>query len=397
MRGNREKSRESVVKGVNFAILTVCLVLAPTAGLAAERVPEDPSPSAAVIAQAERVADWQLAHLDNFDYLATFQRQAADPVDWLQAAFWIGLTELSEHTSAARYVQAIYAVGGTAEWGFGLRLRHADADAIGGVWIWAANRVEGEARERRLAPTLARFDSILATPSNVPLIFEEGPGERPCQVRWCWSDAIFMSPPVWANLSATTGEPAYWRHADHELRATIDALYDADEGLFYRDSRFIGRVGPAGRKVFWSRGNGWSYAGLARTIDALDPADPSRSFYIDMFRQMSDRLAALQGEEGYWPVSLLDPGGPPETSGTAFFVYGMAWGVNTGLLDADRFGPRVRLGWAALDRAVQPDGRLGWVQQVGYAPDRVEATDTQLFGGGAFLMAASQVSQKSNW
>lgn len=355
------------------------------------------APDPAVIQQARRVADWQLAHMEQFEYVTTFREPTADPIDWIQATLWVGLTDLADVTGDARYADAVVAQGQAANWGFGSRPRHADADAIGHAWIWAATKAGGEERARRLAPVRARFDAVLATPSDVSMIFDEGRGERPCQVRWCWSDAIFMAPPVWAALSAATGEPAYWRHADRELQATIAALYDPEEHLFYRDSRFIGREGPAGRKVFWSRGNGWSYAGLAKTLEVLPVDDPSRARYVELFRQMSERIRGLQGGEGYWPVSLLDPGGPPETSGTAFFVYGMAWGVNHGVLDKATYGPAIRTGWAALDRALQPDGHLGWVQQVGYAPDQVAATDTQLYGVGALLMAASEVSLRQDW
>ena len=355
------------------------------------------APDPAVIQQARRVADWQLAHMEQFEHVTTFREPTADPIDWIQATFWAGLTDLADVTGDSRYAEAVVAHGEAARWGFGTRPRHADADAIGHAWVWAANRVEGDARGERLAPSRARFDAVLAAPSDVSMIFDEGRGEQPCQVRWCWSDAIFMAPPVWAALSATTGEPAYWRHADRELQATIAALYDDDEHLFSRDSRFIGRAGPAGRKIFWSRGNGWSYAGLAKILEVLPADDPSRARYVDLFRQMSERIRTLQGAEGYWPVSLLDPGGPPETSGTAFFVYGMALGVNHGMLDKATFGPAIKRGWAALDRAVQSDGHLGWVQQVGYAPDRVAAEDTQLYGVGAMLMAASEVSRRTEW
>lgn len=350
-----------------------------------------------VIHQARRVADWQLAHMEQFEYVTTFRGQTADPIDWIQATLWAGLTDLADVTGDPRYAEAVIEQGEAANWGFGSRPRHADADAIGQAWVWAAMKVEGDERARRLAPVRARFDAVLASPSDVAMIFDEGRGERPCQVRWCWSDAIYMAPPVWAALSAATGEPAYWRHADRELQATIAALYDPEEHLFYRDSRFIDRPGPSGNKVFWSRGNGWSYAGLAKVLEVLPADDPSRARYVQLFQQMSGRILSLQGAEGYWPVSLLDPGGPPETSGTAFFVYGMAWGVNHGVLDKATYGPAVRTGWAALDRAVQPDGHLGWVQQVGYAPDQVAATDTQLYAVGAMLMAASEVSQRTDW
>lgn len=351
----------------------------------------------AVLAQARRVADWQLAHMDAFDYVGTFHDQTADPIDWIQATFWAGLADFTDATGDATYAKAIEDHGEAAHWGFGARPRHADADAIGHSWIWASGRVQGASREARLAPIRARFDAVLAAPSDAAMIFDEGRGERPCQVRWCWSDAIFMAPPVWTELSEITGDPKYRRHSERELNATIEALYDRDDHLFYRDSRFIGKPNAAGHKVFWSRGNGWSYAGLAKVLQSLPADDPARAGYETLFREMSARLIGLQGAEGYWPVSLLDAGGPPETSGTAFFVYGLAWGVNAGVLDRATYSPAVARGWAALSRAVQPDGRLGWVQQVGYAPDHVAASDTQLYGSGAFLMAASEVSQRGDW
>ncbi len=378
----------------------VALLFALVAGmpaLAQTASGQEVSRSGTVLRQAEALADWQLGHMTEFDYLATFQRQSADPVDWIQAAFWVGLTHLADRTGNTAHKEAILSHGEAAQWGFGTRPRHADADAIGGVWVWAARQTLGQEARHRLAPTLNRFDAILANPSDVSLIFDEGTGERACQLRWCWSDALFMAPPVWAAVAFATGEEAYWDHADAELKTMVEALYDPVEHLFYRDSRFIGKLGPAGRKIFWSRGNGWSYAGLARIIEVLPPGHPDRGYYVELFVQMSERLLGLQGEEGYWPVSLLDPGEPIETSGTGFFVYGMAWGVNNQILDASRYGPSVVRGWMAMERAVQPDGRLGWVQQVGYAPDRVSASDTQLYGVGAFLMAASEVSRRDNW
>jgi unsaturated rhamnogalacturonyl hydrolase len=392
------------IKGQGFAALAMTGALLGAGACAGTPIdstvaaqPAETGRDAAVLTQARRVADWQLAHMDAFDYVGTFHDQTADPIDWIQATFYAGLADFADATADLSYAKAIEDHGEAAHWGFGSRPRHADADAIGHTWIWAAGRVRGAAFDERLGPIRARFDAVLAAPSEATMTFDEGRGERPCQVRWCWSDAIFMAPPVWTELSELTGDPKYREHSERELNATIEALYDRDDHLFYRDSRFIGKPNAAGHKVFWSRGNGWSYAGLAKVLQSLPADDPARSAYETIFRQMSERLIGLQGAEGYWPVSLLDAGGPPETSGTAFFVYGLAWGVNAGVLDPATYSPAVAKGWAALSRAVQPDGRLGWVQQVGYAPDRVEPSDTQLYGSGAFLMAASEISHRSNW
>jgi unsaturated rhamnogalacturonyl hydrolase len=357
----------------------------------AEAVAGTPA-DAGVLAKASRVADWQLSHMERFDYVRTFQRQTADETDWIQAAFYAGLVRFADATNAARYEKAVVDHGRKNGWGYGDRPRHADDDAIGQAWVWAAAKVDGAERTARLAPTRARFDAVLAAPSDVPLLFEDAPGDQPCQARWCWSDALFMAPPVWFELSRLTGDPRYAAHADKEFWAATDLLYDRQARLYYRDSRFLDRRDAEGRKIFWSRGNGWTYAGVAKVIGSLPESDPRRARYVSLYREMSAAIVSLQRPDGYWPVSLLDPSGPPETSGTGFFVYGLAWGVNNGLLDDARFGRAVSRGWAALEKAVSADGKLGWVQQVGYAPDQVRAEDTQLYGVGAYLMAASEVA-----
>jgi rhamnogalacturonyl hydrolase YesR len=124
------------------------------------------------------------------------------------------------------------------------------------------------------------------------------------------------------------------------------------------------------------------------------PADhPSRARYEALLREMAAKLVTLQSASGYWPASLLagDESRTPETSGTAFIVYALAWGVNHKILEARGYRDSIERGWAALARAVDANGKLGWVQQVGFAPDSVRAGDTQFYGAGAFLLAGGQV------
>jgi len=100
----------------------------------------------------------------------------------------------------------------------------------------------------------------------------------------------------------------------------------------------------------------------------------------------------LQGPDGYWRASLLDPESRPipETSGTGFFTYALAWGMNEGLLGRE-YEPSVRRGWSALVRAVQPSGKLGYVQRVGDQPGDTGPEQTEIYGAGAFLLAGSEV------
>jgi rhamnogalacturonyl hydrolase YesR len=202
-----------------------------------------------------------------------------------------------------------------------------------------------------------------------------------------------MAPPAWLDLANQTNEPKYREHAMAEFWATTDFLYDPAEKLYFRDSRFFERRDEQNRKLFWSRGNGWVLAGIANMLDLLPGDHADRARLESLFRQMAARIREVQKPDGYWAPSLLGPeNSPAETSGTGFFVYSLAWGVNRGLLPRDEYLPSIYRGWDALTRAVAKDGRLGWVQQVSDRPEQVAETDTQYYGVGAFLLAASEVA-----
>jgi rhamnogalacturonyl hydrolase YesR len=108
---------------------------------------------------------------------------------------------------------------------------------------------------------------------------------------------------------------------------------------------------------------------------------------------MAASVSRLQGEDGLWRPSLLDPleAPVPETSSTGFFCYAMAWGINRGFLDRRTYLPVVRKAWRGLAGSVRADGKLGWVQQIGAAPAKVTPEDNQEYGSGAFLLAGSEV------
>ena len=98
-----------------------------------------------------------------------------------------------------------------------------------------------------------------------------------------------------------------------------------------------------GKKDFWVRGDGWVLAALAKVLKGLPETDQYRQEYIDRFQTMAKSVAACQQPEGYWTRSMLDPehAPGPETSGTAFFTYGLLWGMNNGLLDKAAYQPVV--------------------------------------------------------
>lgn len=349
------------------------------------------APATAPLAAATRLARWQLAHFDDGTMIARVTDQTRNRRAWEQAVFWIGLSELADATRSPDLAAAVRSMGEANGWAPGPRPYHADDFAITQAYLMTARG----AGAKEIAPTRAALDHILATPPRVGLGFYEGKGAASgsCLDRWCWCDALFMAPPAWFEMSRRTGSRAYRDFALKEFWATTDFLYDPVEHLFYRDSRFFERRGPSGAKQFWSRGNGWVMAGMARSIPLL-PAGPDRTRMVALFREMAARLRDLQKPDGYWAPSLLEGAdSPPESSGTAFYTYALAWGIDAGLLDRVAYEPSVRRGWDALTRAVRPDGRLGWVQQVSYLPEKVQADDTQYYGTGAFLLAATAVAK----
>jgi unsaturated rhamnogalacturonyl hydrolase len=329
----------------------------------------------AVMRVLAAAADWQLAHPSRHD-----------TDDWTQAAFYTGMMALNDVLPAPKYVGAMRAMGFRNNWRPGDRPGHADDYAVISTYV---KLYQIDKDPRYLAPSRALFDYLLTYPYAESLAYANRIETR----EWAWCDALFMGPPPLVAMAAATGERAYLDLANRLWWKTTDFLYDKAEHLYFRDARFFDQRAPNGRKVFWSRGNGWVFAGIARLLQDM-PADyPDRPRYVALFREMADAVTAIQGSDGYWRSSLLDPDSRPnpETSGTGFFTYGLAWGINNGLLERARFEPAVARGWAAMVKAVHPDGMLGWVQPIGAEPGATTADTTEVFGVGALLLAGSEI------
>ena len=367
-----------------FTSLAIVAAAVPAAAQPADRAP---------IATATRLAEWQLARMKDAAHVSRATGDTANPRAWEQAVFWTGMTALADAGAAPRIRAAILEMGRANRWQPGPRTYFADDHAIAQSYLWAAANGAGAAAR---GPTKATFDQVVGRPAVTTLAFyvpPEGYDQSECLKRWCWCDALFMAPPAMLELSRQTGDARYRNFAMREFWATTDFLFDPVERLYYRDSRFFERRDEKQRKQFWSRGNGWVFAGMARIIPLLPAGSPDRVRMEALFRTMAAKLRTLQKPDGYWSPSLLAPeGSPPESSGTGFFTYGMAWGVRTGLLPRREYEAVARRGWAALGRAIQPDGRLGWVQQVSDRPEKVAAADTQYYGVGAFLLAATEIA-----
>jgi rhamnogalacturonyl hydrolase YesR len=341
--------------------------------------PAAPVDRASVITVMRAAADWQLAHPSQHE-----------PYDWTQAAFYTGVMALARTTGDSKYTDAMRAMGERNAWRPGLRPGHADDYAVLATY---AELYPDSRDQKTLAPARALFDFLATRPYNEPLTW----GNRIETRELAWCDALFMGPPAMVAVSRALGDTRYNALASRLWWKTTEFLYDKEDHLYYRDSRFFDQRERNGRKVFWSRGNGWVFAGLARMLRDLPADDPDRPRYLGLYREMADAIVAAQSQDGYWRSSLLDPDSRPnpETSGTGFFVFGLAWGVNEGLLAGPAYPAAVGRGWAALVRSVRPDGMLGWVQPIGYEPGATTAETTEVYGVGALLLAGSEVARLS--
>jgi rhamnogalacturonyl hydrolase YesR len=340
--------------------------------------PDNPGPLAtdispalthAAIRKAERkVADWQLATAEE-----KFNQQ------WTFAALYDGMLAASKSTGDPRYHDAMVKMAQHFNWKLlNSRFPHADDMALGQSYMDLYLQKRDPVR---MADTKTVLDQLIASKDD------------PSKLLWWWCDALFMAPPVLARMSAATGDRRYLDYMDREWWQTSASLYDPAEHLYFRDSRYFTQKQDNGQKIFWSRGNGWVMGAFVKVLEVM-PADyPGREKYIAQYQQMAERIASIQGKDGLWRSGLLDPAAYdlPEVSGSAFFIYSLAWGINHGVLDRARFTPVVTRAWAGVLEHIYADGRLGSIQPIDGQPGKFKPSASYVYGVGGFLLAASEM------
>lgn len=224
-----------------------------------------------------------------------------------------------------------------------------------------------------------------------------------CQMQdnkfWWWADALYMVMPVMTKMYRLTNNEMYLDKLYENFLWSDSLMWDAEAQLYYRDGKYIWpkvKTSCDGGKSFWARGDGWVLAGLAKVLADMPRDYRNRDIFVQRFQQLAEGVARCQQAEGYWSRSMLCEGDAPgpETSGTAFFCYGLEWGVNHGYLNKNTYGPVIERAWNYLrTKALQPDGSIGFVQPIGEKPDPTKIVDSHSqapFGTGAWLLAACE-------
>ena len=323
------------------------------------------------------------------------------PTDWTNGAYYVGVVKAHEATKNMEYLGALKSMAIRNNWKPWERFYHADDMNICYSYLYLNTLGETNVN---LAPTSAIIKDHLYKPyawknGENPNLKGSKETEIKEKILWWWCDALFMAPPVIINYSKQMKDPSYLKEMDKYYAEAYELLYDKKAHLFSRDARFLLTGKPNdikeknGEKVFWSRGNGWVLAGLALMLTDLPKDYPTRKFYENLFIEMAEQIKILQPTDGLWRTSLLSPESfdHGEVSGSGFFTFALAWGINNGILNKTTYTPVVVKAWKAILACQQENGKVGWVQTIGAYPMPAGANSWQNFGTGAFLMAGSEI------
>ncbi len=373
------------MKNIRFSILHLCM-LALCLGFVLPVSAQEKTGSAEVMRLIEKANDYWQAN--NSPYKWAF---------WDHAAYYTGNMEVYRLTGKPAYYEY------SNQWCEHNRWRGANSDDKN-RWRY---KTYGEGQDFVLFGDWqicfqTYIDMYNLNPADYKVARAKEVMSYACHMKenkfWWWSDALYMVMPVMTKMYKLTGDRMYLDRLYENFLWSDSLMFDAEAQLYYRDAKYIyPKVKTAsGGKSFWARGDGWVLAGLAKVLADMPEDYEHRPFFLKRFRELSQGVARCQRPDGYWSRSMLceedAPG--PETSGTAFFTYGLMWGVNHDLLNKDEYASVIEKAWNYLEKtALQPDGSIGYVQPIGEKPDptrQVNAKSQAPFGTGAWLLAACE-------
>jgi rhamnogalacturonyl hydrolase YesR len=215
---------------------------------------------------------------------------------------------------------------------------------------------------------------------------------------WWWVDTIYMALPFYHIYGVRYNEPRCFEKA-HGLftdSRTNRTCYDEVEHMWYRDENYLPfiKLSPAGKKIFWGRGQGWVLGGLARTLEHC----PKDVKYYDenktVFCDMAEALVKWQREDGFWNCNIMDDTdfGGPETSATVLISFALAKGINIGVIDKETYLPYILKAYEGMcEIALNEEGRLGYVQGVAGWPGPVYPETAVDYACGAFTRLSEEL------
>ena len=326
---------------------------------------------------------------------------------WTRGVYYEGLMALYEIDANERYIDYTDRWACFHQWTprNGVQTNDADDQCCGQTYV---DRYLQSGGKEKIIHVITNLNNQMSTPNtkaSVKQALRETNANGELYGWWTWIDAIQMAMPLYMQVYKVTGDRRYADHAMKMYRWTRDTLagglFNEREGLWWRDKDFVAPYQtPDGKNCYWSRGNGWVYAALVRCMNQLSPKDQYYKELKKDFLLMSSALKVCQRpEDGLWNPSLVSYAdfGSKETTGTALFLYGMAWGIRKGILKEKKYKSVCDRAWEGLVRdCVHPNGFLGWVQGTGKAPSDgqplsyTKVPDFEDYGTGCFLLGGTE-------
>jgi rhamnogalacturonyl hydrolase YesR len=359
-----------------------------------------------IAAHAQQPAEVLKAAQQTNDY---FMKKYADPTVptnvkrirpsslWTRAVYYEGLMALQAVDPQQRYIDYTRRWADFHKWTprNGTTTCDADDQCCAQTYVELLPYINKDYKEM-LGNVIANLDYQMQTPNTKK-------GDGTLYSWWTWIDAIQMAMPLYMQIAKLTGDTKY---RDHGFKMYLwsrntcgGGLFNEKEGLWWRDADYVPPYKEKdGKNCYWSRGNGWVYASLVRSMPLLSPKDKAYKQMKKDFIRMSEGLLACQHADGFWHASLVsDADYPtPEMTGTALFLYGMAWGIQQGLLKAEKYRPACDKAWQALQSCLHPDGFLGWNQGTGKDPSAGQPVtfdsmpDFEDYGTGCYLLGLTE-------
>ncbi len=324
---------------------------------------------------------------------------------WTRAVYYEGLMALNAVDPQQRYIDYALTWANFHKWTprNGVNTCDADDQCCGQTYVELLPYT-GKDYKELLGNVIANLDHQMVTPNDKKNATAKTKGTQPSLYGWwTWIDAIQMAMPLYMQISKLTGDTKY---RDHAFKMYLwsrnecgGGCLNTKEGLWWRDADYVAPYKePDGKNCYWSRGNGWVYAALVRSMNQLSPKDKAYKQFKKDFILMSEALLKCQHEDGFWHASLVSDAvyPTPEMTGTALFLYGMSWGINNGILKANIYRSACDKAWTALKSCLHNDGFLGWNQGTGKDPSAgqpvtfTSVPDFEDYGTGCYLLGLSE-------
>lgn len=327
----------------------------------------------------KKVADWQLGR----SYIDKHKN------DWQWGAFYTGLMAAHERLQSPFYWNEMMNLGQYYDWALLKDQLHADRLLVCDLYLYMYEH-SGKKNDYMIKPTKYAMDLHTSRKAKIDPRFKDSDYKMEW---WSWADALYMAPISFFEYTRVTGDKSASEFAYRQWNAVEDYLYSKEDSLFYRDDRYFTAKSTHGKKVFWARGNGWVLGSMPRIMDSLPKDSEYRKHYEKLFKEMAAKIKNIQMPEGLWTCSLYDPEelNIGESSGSGFFGYALAWGINNGLLDKAEYEEALMKAWKGMTNNVTPYGKLGYVQQIAGDPYPFFYHQYHTYASGAFLLFANEM------